>query len=436
MKEVLVIGGARSGISVAKLLNKHHYKVTITDRSTIAEKIELESIGINVMDNGHPDSLLSVDWEFIVKNPGINYRVPIIKAFVDKGTKIYTEIEIAYRIAKNYQYGAITGTNGKTTITTMLYEMLNTSFQSRFAGNIGVPLSELVLEDEDADYRVALELSNFQLLGMDSFRAKVSTICNLAPDHLDYMDSLEEYYISKTRIYQSSNKDDVFIRNIDDPLIVKYAVDIPCVVVDISLKEKADIYRASGKVYYKEVELFSESDLALTGDYNLMNAMMAASMAYILGVKPQHISEALRLFSPVEHRLEYVGEFHGVKVYNDSKATNPHATAAALNSFKNIILLAGGHEKGIPFDDLSVYDSNVKLCIGYGETKDKVSAVFTNSKVVDTMFEAFDEACAVASSGDVILLSPACSSYDQFVNYEIRGKEFKEYVKAYIEERE
>lgn len=433
-KCVLVIGAAKSGVAVAKLLHRHGYDVIITDMKEISEKEELISCGIEVYENGHPDSLKRDDYSFVVKNPGIKYTVPFVKYFVDHNVQILTEIEIGYRYAKKFHYGAVTGTNGKTTITTMLYQMLQKKGNAVVAGNIGFPLSSLADQYEEVEKNVALELSNFQLLGIDTFAPEVSVVCNLAPDHLDYMPNVESYYESKMRIYKNCKKDDWFLRNVDDSTVMKYAKDIPCTVIDFSLsREDVDLYRKDGCVWFKNIMLFEEKKFKVVGDYNLSNAMIASCMAYKLGVSLDDIRYTIATFQPVEHRLEFIGEKNGVKYYNDSKATNTHATAAALSSFeKNIILLAGGHDKGISFDDLKQYDSRVKLCVSFGETKEKFKPIFSNVTCVETMQDALDEAVRNSKKGDIILLSPACSSYDQFQNYEIRGKLFKEMVEVYL----
>lgn len=439
MKEqVLVIGAARSGIAVSKLLSTHGYEVTITDMAEIKEKEELTNLGMHVFDCGHPEYLHNIDWRFVVKNPGIKYNVPFVKYFVDKNIPIFTEVEIGYRFAKKFHYGAVTGTNGKTTITTLLYEMLKTNGKAIVAGNIGFPLSELVLQHEKEEKDIALELSNFQLLGIDTFAPEVSVVCNLAPDHLDYMPSLDSYYASKMRIYENCKKDDWFLRNVDDEMVVKYAKNIPCRCIDYSFtRQEVDLYRKDKSIWLWDVRLFDESDVKIVGNYNLMNAMVAGCMAYKLGVSPENIAQTLQNFHGVEHRLEYVGEKGGVRFYNDSKATNTHAVQAALNSFEeNIILLAGGHDKGIPFDELSFFDDRVKCCISFGETKEKFKHIFTNNIIKETMREALKEAIHMAKPGDVVLLSPACSSFDQYKNYEVRGKVFKEIVNEYFRKGE
>ena len=437
MSNVLVIGAARSGIAVSKLLNSKGYHVLLTDMKEIKEKEELILNGIEVFDGGHPDTLKELDYEFVVKNPGIPYRVEFIQFFLKKQIPIYTEIEIGYRFAPEFQYGAITGTDGKTTITTLLYEMLKKKGNALVAGNIGTPLSELVFEYGNEKRDVAIELSNFQLLGMSTFKPVVSTVSNLAPDHLDYMDSLEEYYISKMKIYENCDKNDYFIRNVDDENIMKYAKDIPCQIIDFSLKRKdVDLYIKDHYAYYKEIQLFDIDDLKIVGDFNCGNAMMASCMAYIMGVSLTDIQDVISFFKGVEHRIEYVATINNVRYYNDTKATNTHAACAALSAFhNNLILVWGGQDKHISFDDMKAFDHQIKHCFSFGQTKDKFKDIFTHQTSCETMQEAFENAVALAKPGDVILLSPACSSFDQFKNYEVRGEIYKQLVLDYAKKR-
>ncbi len=436
MKEVLVIGAARSGIAVSRLLNQQGYHVCLTDSALINEKDSLIQEGIDVVDGGHPDSLKHEDYAFVVKNPGIPYRVPFVKYFVEHHVPIYTEIEIAYRYANNFSYAAVTGTDGKTTVTTLLYEMLKKKGNALVAGNIGIPLSEQVCHAKGPQ-NVALELSNFQLLGIDQFRPTVSTVTNLAPDHLDYMDSLEAYYASKMKIYENCKPDDWFILNVDDVEIMRYAKDIPCNVIRFSLhRNDVELYCDDTYAYLFDKVLFSLSDLNIVGSFNCGNAMMAACMAYKMGVSLEDIQSVIRDFKGVEHRIEYVDTIDDVRIYNDTKATNTHAVCAALSAFdQNVILLCGGKDKHISFKDLTQYDQKIKHCFSFGETKDQFSSIFSHQTSVDTMQEAFQEAMSIAQAGDVVLLSPACSSFDQFPNYEKRGEIFKDMVKAYANKR-
>lgn len=430
MEQVLVVGAARSGIAAARLLRQHGYKVILTDMKPVERTEDLE--GITVYDNGHPDFLRNLEYAFIVKNPGIPYHAPLIAWFKERGVPIYTEIETASWFAPEFTYGAVTGTDGKTTTVTLLLEMLKKKNPNAVeAGNIGIPLSERVLESDGSRRDIALELSNFQLMGTRSFHPLVCTVTNLAPDHLDYMDSLEEYYTSKMKIYENCTGDDWFIRNIDDENIVKYAVDIPCTIIDFSMKDPdADLCLKDGMVWLQGRELFDPGRLKIVGPFNCANAMMAAAMAFKMGVSVKDIREVLYTFPGVEHRIEYAGEIDEIPVYNDSKATNTHAACAALSAFdSNILLLCGGKDKHISFDDMKAYDSRVKHCYSFGQTKEKFADIFTRQSCHETMEEALDAALEDAEQGDVILLSPACSSFDQFQNYEVRGEIFKDLVR-------
>ena len=429
MEKVLIIGCARSGYWVAKLLNKKGYDVTITDGKKIDYKEELINLGIDVYDNGHPDLLKDVEWDFIVKNPGIPYTNSFVDYFVKKKIKIFTEIEIALRY-KTYGIGAITGTNGKTTITTLLNEILKKDFISYACGNIGVPLSEIVYKHEDEDAKLALEISAFQLLGAPSFHPSAAVITNLTPDHLDYFASLDDYYKAKTLIYRNMSGDDWFLRNIDDEKVLEYVKDVKCRVIDYSLYKKADLYLRGDEVVLFDEVLFNKNDLKIIGMHNLQNAMVASTLAYKLGAKKESIKEVICSFKGVEHRIEFVKELNGVKYYNDSKGTNVDSTVIALRAFdKPVILLAGGHDKHTGFNDLYNYKDKIKYLITFGETKNELAKIKEDAYICENMKEALDKAYLLAKNGDIVLLSPACSSYDQFKNFEERGEIFKELVR-------
>ena len=429
MEKVLIIGCARSGYWVTKLLNKKGYDVTITDAKRIEYKDELVKLGVDVYDNGHPDLLKEIKWDFIVKNPGIPYTNSFVDYFVKKNVKIYTEIEIALRYG-NYGIGAITGTNGKTTITTLLNEILKKDFISYACGNIGTPLSEIVYKHEDEDAKLALEISAFQLLGAPSFHPSVSVITNLTPDHLDYFSSLDDYYKAKTLVYKNMNDDDWFLRNLDDKKVMEYVKDVKCKVIDYSLNKKADLYLRGDEVVLFDEVLFNKNDLKIIGMHNLQNAMVAGAMAYKLGAKKESIKEVISSFKGVEHRIEFVKEINGVKYYNDSKGTNVDSTVIALKAFdKPVILLAGGHDKHTGFNDLYNYKDKIKYLITFGETKEELAKLKDDAYICENMKEALDKAYSLAKNGDIVLLSPACSSYDQFKNFEERGEIFKELVR-------
>lgn len=431
--KALVIGAARSGIAVSKLLITKGYEVYLTDSKTIDEKEELIALGIKVYDNGHPDLLKEIDYDFIVKNPGIPYHVPFVQYFKDAGYEILNEIEVASRYV-NYEYGAITGTNGKTTITTLLSTFLKTiCANSEACGNIGLPLSEVVMKRQAEKLKVAIEVAAFQLLGMPKFHPHVAVITNLTPDHIDYFKDLDKYYKAKTLIYQNMDENDYFLFNMDDENILKY-VDrdsIKCQAITYSLnRQDVDLYIKDHYVYLHDEILFDIKDLKLVGMHNVQNAMVAACMAYKMGVSIDNIQEVIRKFKGVEHRIEYVDTKNGISFYNDSKGTNPDSTIVALKAFdKPVCLLAGGYDKKTGFDAVKPYLDRIKMMYVFGETKDELKTLYPDAQVFDNLDEALFKAYEDAKEGDVILLSPMCASWDQFNNYEERGEHFKDLVK-------
>lgn len=428
-KQVLIIGCGRSGYWAAKLLNIKGYDVTITEAKKINEKSELEALGIKVYDEGHPEFLKNNEWDFVVKNPGVPYSNELVKYFVENKIDIYTEIEIASKYAKDFSYGAVTGTNGKTTITTLLYEILKEEKNAFASGNIGTALCETVFKHENETADIALEISAFQLLGAPSFHPTVSVITNLTPDHLDYFDTLDDYYKAKTLVYKNQTGDDWFLLNIDDEESMKYCKNVNCRIIKFSTDKEADLMVKGDHVTLFDKVLFNKNDLKIVGKHNLSNAMVAACMAYKMGASIEAIQKVIREFKGVEHRIEYVRTLDGVKYYNDSKGTNTDSTVVALKAFeKPVILLAGGHDKHTGFKALESLSDRIKKLIVFGETKDQLAKLKEDSVVVDDMKAAIEVAHKIAKDGDIVLLSPACSSYDQFKNFEERGRIFKEIV--------
>lgn len=427
----LVIGAARSGLAIAKLLKQQAYDVILTDLKEVNEKQSLEDRGITVYDEGHPLFLLDQSYDLIIKNPGIPHTSPFVQSLSDQGYFIYNEIEIASRMV-NYNIAAITGTNGKTTTTSLLEAMLKRKDERNLAcGNIGLAFSEVVAERGDVALDVAMEIAAFQLLGCDRFKPKISAILNLAPDHLDVFGNVDAYYAAKCRVYQAQDENDVFLRNLDDENIVALTQDVKARVLTFSLHQNADIYLENGWVKFKEEHLFEVSSLKITGMHNVSNAMVAASMAYLMGVDLMDIQAVCAEFTGVEHRLEYITTIKGVRYYNDSKATTAESTEVALKAFdSNIILLAGGYDKKTGFDILKPHLHRLKAMYAFGVTRDQFKQLYPDAEIVETMEEALKQAYACAKEGDVVLLSPACASYDQFDNYEQRGKMFKAFVHA------
>ena len=432
MKKALIIGAAISGCGAARLLNSKGYEVYLSDKGKIEQQKELEKLGIKVFPNGHPESLKKLKYDLIVKNPGIKYDTPFVKYFCDAGYKMYNEIEIATKCGKGLVIGAVTGTNGKTTTTTILGEILKENDpQSITAGNIGHSLCDYVYQDGNITRNVALEIAAFQLLGTENFKPKVSVIINLTPDHLDYFGTLDKYYKAKTLVYKHQTKEDYFLRNVDDPQVLKYCQDIPATVIDFSL-ERTDVplHIANGKAYYNDQELFCLDQFSLPGRHNLQNALIASGMAYLMGCTPGQIAKVLHSFKGVEHRIEYVDQINGVKYYNDSKGTNVDATIVALKAFEQPIhLLAGGYDKHLSFEGLRPYLGKIKQMYVFGATKEQLKQLDPRAIVLDNMDQALALASKNALKGEVVLLSPACASWDQFPNYEVRGELFKEAVK-------
>ena len=436
MKKVLVIGAALSGIAVSRLLNKKGYDVVLTDMKKVNEQYELEQLGIQVYDEGHPDFLKYFDYEFIVKNPGIPYHVPFVKYFVDQNVPIYNEIEVALWFGKNLQIGAVTGTNGKTTTTTLLAELLKRKNpNAQAAGNIGRPLSDLVYEDEETVRDIAMEIAAFQLIGCPGLKPVVSVCMNLTPDHLDYFKQLNKYYETKMLVYKNQDEQDWFLRNLDDEEVMSYAMNIPCRIIDFSMEKEADLCIRNNQVMLWDTVLFDVEDCHLPGRHNLQNCMVAACMAYRMGVSLEQIKAGIQEFKGVEHRIEYVETIDGVRYYNDSKGTNVDATVTALKAFDQpVILIAGGYDKKTGFEGLRPYLSQVKLMIVYGETKLQLKKLMPSSIVCDTLFDAVEIAVSKAERQDVVLFSPVCASWDQFKNFEERGDLFKQYVRSHLHE--
>jgi UDP-N-acetylmuramoylalanine--D-glutamate ligase len=426
--KILVLGAARSGLAVARLALHDGHTVVLNDGGSVTVPADLQD-RMTVILGQHPVALWEEGFDLVIKNPGIKHTLPFVKGFVERNIPVINEMEYA-SWGVNYRYGAITGTNGKTTTTALLGELLKSLHPHNGAyGNIGRALSEIALEHPREKLTLALEMAAFQLLGTPTLHPHVSVILNLTPDHLDVFESLENYYRAKTLVYRNQSADDWFLLNVDDPEIVRLATDVPCTTVTFSLLKSADVMINQGTVTCFGVTLFDVSDLQIVGRHNVQNAMVAAAMAYKLGVTPAKIKAGIRAFNGVEHRIEFVRDLHGVRYYNDSKGTNAEATVVALNAFERpVILLAGGYDKKTGFEALKPLTGAIKTLIVYGETKHQLAALVDHPILAETMEEALKVAHALAQNGDVVLLSPACASYDQFNNYEERGNLFKQLV--------
>lgn len=428
MEKVLVIGAARSGIAISKLLAKKGYQVYVTDKGSIAFKEQLESLGIVCIEKEHPDWLLEQTYRWVIKNPGIPSTVEFVRKLAETQF-IYNEIDISLLFAPGFQVAGITGTNGKTTTTALLGSILQKSGKEAFiGGNIGVPMSEIVNTYGNKKALVSCEIAAFQLDGCLHFHPKAATILNLSPDHLDVYGNVTPYYQAKRRIYQNMNDEDTFVLNLDDPIISTFD-DLPKNRLTFSVLSKADAYLSSEGLILLNQLIVPIEQFPLVGKHNVANALAAACLAYALGCSFEQIASGIMEFTGVEHRIEFVKNIEGVAYYNDSKGTNSDATIVALKSFDQpVILLAGGYDKKTGFNELIPYLNRVKTMIAYGATKYQLQAIYPEAILVDTLDQAVALAKQIAVSGDVVLFSPACASWDQFDNYEQRGRIFKELV--------
>lgn len=439
-KKVLVVGLARSGMAAIKVLHKLGADIVLSERKPAEELKELatlKELGVTIVDQSM--EVFDKDYDLCVKNPGVPYRSPFMEALAQHGVPVITEIELAFQVAKPQHYIAITGTNGKTTTTTLVYEILNAAFpgKAHLCGNIGIPLCEIVMEEglmEESDHYIALEISNYQLVNIDRFRPDVATIINLTPDHVDFMGSLEAYYKSKTEVYRNMKPEDTFILNADDPVLAEYVekYPVPATVKSFSLDNTdTDNYVKDGQLCVGDEPVLPLTSVRLPGKHNLQNVMIAVSVAKVLGIANETIKEVVEGFTGVEHRIEFVRELDGVRYYNDSKGTNTDATVTALKAFdKGVILLLGGFEKGLPMDDVKAHLGCVKKVIGFGACGPRLVAdtVGEDGIVVTTLDEAVAEAVKIAEPGDTVLLSPTTSSFDQYTCFEERGDHFKKLV--------
>lgn len=448
IKRTLVIGAARSGVAVTELLLSHGEAVVLTDtRSSgiilkefpqildFEKKPEFESIfGIQ------PSAEVLAEIDEVVVSPGVPLIIPIIKAAYEQGIPVTGEVEAAYRLTRT-PFIAITGTNGKTTTTTLLGEIFKASGRgTHVVGNIGDPIANYV-DSANADDVFVTEISSFQLETIDTFRPQAAAILNLTPDHLDRHLSMENYVSAKGRIFENQGNEDLLVLNGDDPLVCELGTKANSRKAFFSYQKTVDygawclnreIYINDGK---EAMFVCREDELGIIGPHNTMNALAALTLAYFSGVALEVIVEVLKTFKGVEHRLEMVGCFAGVTYINDSKGTNTNATITALNAVTEpIILLAGGYDKKEDYSELmELVAKRVKRLIVLGVTADdliRAAAIkgFTAVTKVDNYEEAVACAKAAADSGDTVLLSPACASWDMFDNYEIRGRVFKRLV--------
>lgn len=440
-KKVLVLGLAKSGVSAAKLLHELGALVTVNDGKPFDENPEAQellSLGIKVITGSHPIELLDEEFSLMVKNPGIPYSHPLVAKAQEMGIPVITEVELAYEVAECPIIG-ITGTNGKTTTTTMTGLLLNAGADqgiARLAGNIGYPASGVAQEAKSED-KIVMELSSFQLMGITDFRPHIAVINNIYEAHIDYHGTRKEYVKAKWNLQKNMTEKDYLILNWNQSELQELAQRTKARVLPFSTKEVLEdgVYADDYSIYYKKEKIMEISELGVPGKHNVENALAAISVAKLYGISNEAIRETLHFFHGVPHRTQYVGEIQGRKFYNDSKATNILATKMALSGFETskVVLLAGGLDRGNTFDELIPSLKGIKAMVVFGQTKEKLmdagkKAGIETIVTADSVEQAVPLALENSTDGDVVLLSPANASWDQYPNFETRGNRFMEAV--------
>jgi len=433
-KRVTVVGAGVSGLSAIRLLLRLGCgKIFVSDKNFPAS-VNLEFFSSHGIDFeiGHSARIFNSD--LVILSPGVKIGQYPFYSLKDLAIPFMGELELGYRFTSG-RFIAVTGTNGKSTVVTLISKMLDGAIP---AGNIGSPLTEYAFKEGT----FVLEVSSFQLMTIVDFKPDISVITNIDQDHLDWHSSMEEYVRAKYRIFENQGRDDFLILNYDDELTRRAADIAQSQVLFFSLKEKLNAYVDGGILTVslpdgRKFEIVKARELLVVGEHNIQNALAASLAAILAGASPERVREVLKNFRGLPHRIEFVGEFSGVRVYNDSKATNPHAVRGSLSAFdRNVILILGGEEKFLDYTPLIPHiKEKVKAIVVFGKNSPTLEQVFKGvsrllkaknlKEVVELSFE-------VAEPGDVILFAPGTSSFDMFRNYKERGERFKDEVKRFI----
>lgn len=443
-KNILLVGLAKTGISTIKHLNKLGAKVVVND---IKDKDKLKGILDELSDLNnveyilgyHPENVDDID--MAVVSPGVPLDLPFILKLKSKNIEIIGEVELAYRLSQNPMFIGITGTNGKTTTTSLVGEIFKkANIDTYIVGNIGNPVIDTV-DTANENSVLVTELSSFQLESIDTFKPHVSAILNFTEDHLNRHHTMEAYMEAKARIFKNQDEKDFCILNYDDKDVRSLSDNVKAKKIFFSRKKSLDcgIYLDEDNNIIinidKEIKLLNKDELSLPGNHNLENCMAAAAIAYVSNIDIDVIREVLKTFAGVEHRQEFVRNLNGIMFVNDSKATNPDSSIKAIESYNRpIVLIAGGMDKQSSFDEfLDVAKENVYALVLLGETAQKIKECaqnkgFDNITVVKDMKEAVNASYQIAKGGDVVLLSPACASWDMYKSFEVRGIDFKDNV--------
>ena len=447
-KKVLVFGAGISGVGSCQLLTDKGAEVVLYDgNKNLNVEATKEQIGtdraVRVVTGDFPEELLE-SLDLVVMSPGVPTDLPIVLRMKEMGIPVWGEIELAYVCGKGEILG-ITGTNGKTTTTSLLGEIMKNAFESVFVvGNIGNPYTTVASQTKEESVIVA-ELSSFQLESIHTFRPRVSAVLNITPDHLNRHHTMEAYIQAKFDVTKNQTAEDTCVLNYEDEVTRKMGEKVVAKVLYFSSAHKLEqgIYLDHNAIIYKPevdqegVEVCNVSELQILGVHNYENVMAAVAMAASYGVDMDIIRATVKAFKGVEHRIEFVAEKNGVAYYNDSKGTNPDAAIKGIQAMvRPTILIGGGYDKQSDFHEwIRSFDGKVRYLVLIGATKEQIKKEaeecgFTNCILKETFEEAMETCVELARPGDAVLLSPACASWGMFPNYEVRGKEFKNYVLA------
>jgi UDP-N-acetylmuramoylalanine--D-glutamate ligase len=440
-KKVLVVGLARTGIATALFCAERGARVTATEarpETEIAETAaKLRAAGVTLELGGHRSETFA-EQDLIVPSPGVPPMMPALAAARAVGVPVWSEIELAWRFLRG-RLICVTGSNGKTTTASLIGHILETAgFPVQIAGNIGTPLVSRVDISSDSSFTV-VEASSFQLEAISAFRPNIAVLLNVTPDHLDRHGSIEAYGGAKARLFENLTEEDAAVINADDAVAPQYAPAEPRVFWFSRLKRVASgCYLRGDEIVFRsdgvESVLLERKIIGLRGNHNIENVLAAGTAARLAGVEPAAIAEGVGTFAGVEHRIEYVATISGVEYFNDSKATNVDATLKALDAFSgNVLVILGGKDKGSDFRVLrQALCSHARMALLIGSAAEKIEAELAGVIPVEragTMARALEAAARLARPGDTVLLAPACASFDQFENYEHRGRVFKQLVR-------
>ena len=440
--KVLIIGMARSGYQAAKFLIKRGNIVYLNDgksedKMDPVQVKELRDLGVNLIFGSHPDDLLDSSFDYLIKNPGVPIDHKYVLKARELGIEVINEVEMAYRLLpEGVSIIGITGTNGKTTTTELIYEIMYRVFGEKvhLAGNIGYPLSGIIDDVKSGDI-IVIECSCQQGENFVNFHPHVGICTNFSEAHIDFMKTYDHYKEVKSRMFYNQSSDDIAIMNYDNKDVMDKLSDVSSIKRYFSSKEKLEgCYVEDGSIYYYDEKVIDISDIKIRGMHNIENVMASIMAVKEYGVSNEIIKEVVSNFKGVEHRLEYVDTVNGVDYYNDTEATNIKCCQIALSSFNcPIILFLGGLDRKQNFNELTPYMDKVKAIIAIGECRNRIEeyakSISKDVYVYEHLVDGFDKAVEIAKEGDVVLLSPASASWDQYKECEVRGTEFKDKVR-------